>query len=77
MICFSCEKILLQNAIALASRTVSSKSTIPALEGLLLHAEAGNDITVSGYNMNTGIRTVVPADVCEKTLFSQKERVYL
>ena len=66
MICFSCEKILLQNAITLASRTVSSKSTIPALEGLLLHAETGNGITVSGYNMNTGIRTVVPADVSEE-----------
>ena len=36
---FSCEKALLQNAILTASRAVSSKSTIPALEGLLLEAE--------------------------------------
>ena len=33
---FSCEKVLLQSAIATASRAVSSKSSIPALEGLLL-----------------------------------------
>lgn len=33
---FSCEKALLQNAILTASRAVSPKSTIPALEGLLL-----------------------------------------
>ena len=36
---FSCEKALLQNAILTASRAVSPKSTIPALEGLLLEAE--------------------------------------
>ena len=33
---FSCEKALLQAAIAVASRAVASKSSIPALEGILL-----------------------------------------
>ena len=33
---FSCEKVLLQNAIAVTSRAVAQKSSIPALEGLLL-----------------------------------------
>ena len=35
---FSCEKALLQSAIAVTSRAVAQKSSIPALEGLLLHA---------------------------------------
>ena len=63
MILFECEKVLLQNAINLTGRAVSPKSSIPALEGLLLQAETG--ITLSGYNMNTGIRSSVPANVQE------------
>ena len=61
MIQFSCEKVLLQSAISVASRAVAPKSSIPALEGLLLHV--GESLTVSGYNMQTGIRTTVPAEV--------------
>ena len=61
MMKFSCEKVLLQSAIAVTSRAVAQKSSIPALEGLLLHVE--HQLTVSGYNMQTGIRTKVSADV--------------
>lgn len=63
MIKFSCEKVLLQNAISVASRAVAQKSSIPALEGLLL--KAGNDLTISGYNMQTGIRTKFTADITQ------------
>lgn len=61
---FSCEKALLQNAISVTSRAVAQKSSIPALEGLLLHAGEGG-LTVSGYNMQTGIRAKVSAGVEE------------
>ncbi len=61
---FSCEKALLQAAIATASRAVSPKSSIPALEGILVEAE--NDLRLTGYNLETGIRTVVPADIQSK-----------
>lgn len=61
MIKFSCEKVLLQSAISVAGRAVAPKSSIPALEGLLLHV--AEQVTVSGYNMQTGIRTAVPAQV--------------
>jgi DNA polymerase-3 subunit beta len=63
MIKFSCEKVLLQSAISMTSRAVAQKSSIPALEGLLLHAD--QQLTISGYNMQTGIRTKVSADVTE------------
>lgn len=53
---FSCEKLLLQNAINTASRAVASKSSIPALEGLLIICGDGK-VTVTGYNMQIGIRT--------------------
>lgn len=61
---FSCEKALLQAAISTASRAVSSKSSIPALEGILL--EAGQELRLTGYNLDTGIRTIVPADISEE-----------
>lgn len=58
---FSCEKILLQSAISTAARAVSPKSSIPALEGILL--EATGDLHLTGYNLETGIRTIVPAQI--------------
>lgn len=62
MITFECEKALLQNAIGLTSRAASAKSSIPALEGLLLQADAAG-AALSGYNMSTGIRSAFPAEV--------------
>ncbi len=58
---FTCEKALLQSAISTSSRAVSPKSSIPALEGILL--EAGSELRLTGYNLETGIRTIVPADI--------------
>ena len=58
---FSCEKALLQSAVSVVSRAVSSKSSIPALEGILLQTQPGK-IILSGYNMQTGIRTRIEAD---------------
>ena len=60
---FSCEKALLQAAIAVTSRAVSPKSSIPALEGILL--EADTQLKLTGYNLETGIRTTVPAEIAE------------
>lgn len=58
---FTCEKALLQAAISTTSRAVSPKSSIPALEGILV--EAGSELRLTGYNLETGIRTTVPADI--------------
>jgi DNA polymerase-3 subunit beta len=58
---FSCEKAILLRAVSLASKAVSTKSTIPALEGILL--EAGDTLLLTGYNLETGIQTICPAAV--------------
>ena len=60
---FSCERSILQSGISITSRTVAVKSPIPALEGILI--EAGEQLQFTGYNMKTGIRTSVPADIRE------------
>ena len=64
MLKFSCEKALLQAAASTASRAVAAKSSIPALEGLLL--EGGRELTLSGYNTPTGIRTSFEAQIWEE-----------
>ena len=61
---FSCEKSLLLPAINTASRATTPKSSIPALEGVLV--EADTEVRITGYNLETGIRTVVPAEVQEE-----------
>lgn len=60
---FSCEKVLLLQAINIASRTVAAKSSIHALEGILIEAETR--LSLTGYNLETGIRTYVSADIQE------------
>ena len=59
---FNCDRSLLLNAVTIASRTVAQKSTISALEGLLFEA-VGTELTITGYNLKTGIRTRLEADV--------------
>ena len=44
-----------------ASRAVAAKSSIPALEGSCW--SAADTLTLSGYNMQTGIRTGVEASI--------------
>ena len=60
---FSCEKYLLQNACAIASRAAAAKSPIPALTGLLITANSA--LTVTGYDLKEGIYTKIEADVAE------------
>jgi DNA polymerase-3 subunit beta len=60
---FSCEKALLLSAVSTASRAVAVKSSIPALEGILI--EANSQLRLTGYNLETGIRATVPAEIKE------------
>lgn len=60
---FVCEKNQLMAAIATASLTVAQRSTIPALEGIRM--QAGMKLSLTGYNLETGITVEVPADISE------------
>lgn len=72
---FSCEKALLMSAINMASRTVAVKSSIPALEGLLVEARE-DTLRITGYDLKTGIRSVVPADVREQGALVLSARLF-
>ncbi|MDR1157260.1 MAG: DNA polymerase III subunit beta [Oscillospiraceae bacterium] len=58
---FSCEKALLLAAISNVSRIVPSRSSIAALEGILL--EVGDQLRLTGYNLEVGIRAELNVNV--------------
>ncbi len=61
---FTCEKFAFFEALNLASRAVSTKSTIEALEGILIEANVSR-IEVTGYDLETGVTSFVDAQVFE------------
>ena len=61
---FSCEKALLSAAVSVASRAVAAKSSIPAMEGILI--EAGSQLRLTGYNLESGIQATVPAEITQR-----------
>ena len=59
---FSCLRTDLSNAVSNVWRAVSTKSSIPALEGILIKAY-GEKINVSGYDLEIGITTDIEATI--------------
>ena len=60
---FTCEKSMLVQGLNIAGRTVAQKSSLSVIEGILCHA--GNDLSLTGYNMETAITYSVEADVAD------------
>lgn len=60
---FSCEKQYLQEAVGIAARAAATRSPIAALEGLFI--EAGEFVTITGYDLKKGIFTKFQADIVE------------
>ena len=52
----------LANAVSNISRAVSTKASIPALEGILIKAY-GQNISISGYDLEIGMTTTIEATV--------------
>lgn len=59
---FNCLRTDLANAVSNVSRAVSAKSSIPALEGILIKAY-GEKINISGYDLEIGITTDMEATI--------------
>lgn len=61
----SCLRTDLANAVSNVSRAVSTKASIPALEGILIKAYE-NNLNISGYNLEIGITTDIEATIKEE-----------
>lgn len=57
-----CSKNLLNDAITMAQKAIATRSTLPILDGLLFEAES-NELTITGYDLETGIECKIDTDV--------------
>lgn len=59
-----CDSAKLSKACINVQRTVSNKSTIPAIEGILINA-LSDSVRLTGYDLEVGSETFIPAEVEE------------
>lgn len=62
---FQCSTALLSQACQNVQRAVSTKTSIPAVEGILIKA-LGNELILTGYDLEIGIKTSINASVEEQ-----------
>ncbi|WP_249282893.1 DNA polymerase III subunit beta [Ligaoa zhengdingensis] len=62
---FNCDRNELFEVISNVSRAVSPKSTLAALEGILLRAQSGR-LYLSGYDLDMGMSASIEANVAEE-----------
>lgn len=72
---FIVKKDELCNAISHVSKGVSVKSTIPALEGICIQMAQGS-ITLTGYDLEIGIRTCLQAECTDEFSFVVNARLF-
>lgn len=61
---FSCDKTGFSDALLNVQHAVSTKSSLPVLEGILLRASAGQ-VLLFAYDLEIGMTTALPASVSE------------
>ena len=72
---FICEKQKLQEGIAISSKAITGKTTMPILEGIYIYAK-DNSLTLIGSDMDVSIETKVKADVQEEGVIVIDARIF-
>ncbi len=62
---FSCDRNMLNEALNIVQKAASPKSTIPALEGILIEIRNNNTVCFSTYDMSISIEYEIDAENCE------------
>ena len=62
---FICSRERLMEAISIVQKAVATRSTLPILDGILIEANEGAGLKLTGYDLETGIECQVEADVPE------------
>ncbi|MCR4838578.1 MAG: DNA polymerase III subunit beta [Eubacterium sp.] len=70
-----CKKNLLTSAINIVSKAVSTKTTMPILECILLKAEGGK-VYLTANNLELGIETVIDATVLEEGQVALEAKIF-
>lgn len=61
---FICNKDTILSVVQTTSKAAAGKSSIQALEGILMELE-GNTLTVTGYDLDIGIKTSIEVEGIE------------
>ncbi len=72
---FVCDRPSLSEALLNVSRAVEAKSTIPALEGVLLEVQ-GNTLSLTGYNLEMGMTTKLSVSEAEEGRIVINARIF-
>ena len=60
-----CEQEVLNEAVSVVSRAVSSRSSLPVLEGIYIKASDDGKVKLTGNDMEIGIEAVIDAEVMQ------------
>jgi DNA polymerase-3 subunit beta len=63
---FTCGQSDLTKALAVVSRAVTSRTTIPILKGILLNAEKDDELSLTASDLDISIETRIKAHISEK-----------
>jgi DNA polymerase-3 subunit beta len=62
---FICSRDRLMEAISIVQKAVSTRSTLPILDGILIEASTKDGVKLTGYDLETGIESHLESDVTE------------
>ena len=62
---FLCSRDRLTEAISVVQKAVSTRSTLPILDGILIEASSTEGVKLTGYDLETGIECSLDSDVTE------------
>ena len=62
---FICSRDRLMEAISIVQKAVSTRSTLPILDGILIEASSADGVKLTGYDLETGIESQLESDVTE------------
>ena len=71
-----CKKSNLLNGVQIVSKAVSSKTTMPILECILIDASNG-EIKLTANDMELGIETIIEGDISEKGIIALDAKILL
>ena len=73
---FSCDRSILNEAINIVQKAASAKSTIPALEGILIEISDEGKVLMSAYDQNISISYEIEADDTEHGVIILNSRIF-
>lgn len=73
---FMCSRDRLMEAISIVQKAVSTRSTLPILDGILIEAASDDGVKLTGYDLETGIEAHLDSDVSSEGTIVINSRLF-